>query len=104
MMRFIVNRWPGKNRWHSVQWSIGENTIAVLCDRMWFRLERWKQQGYWVTWYTEQSFGERHGYESPIWQIGRGKWFRVACFSLATPEWYYEDEKEKQNVRLRRVK
>jgi len=102
-MKLIWNKFPNSN-WHSAQWSIGKNTIAILRNRMWFRLEKWKQQGYWIIWSTEQSFGERHGYESPIWQIGKGKWCRLACFKLDTPEWYYTKEEEKQNVRLRRVK
>jgi hypothetical protein len=84
------------------QLNIGENTIALLLkEGMWFRLGRWKQEGYWITWSTKKRFGERFGYEKAIWQIGRGKWFRIACFFLETPSWYYV---EKEKVKLKLVK
>jgi hypothetical protein len=98
-MRFRLGRWD--NKWHSCQWSIGENTIVIMRDGFWFRLERWKQQGYWITWSVQKRFGERFGYELPVWWIGKEKKFRIACFDLETPGWYYT---EKKYEKLRLVK
>jgi len=93
-MKLKWNKLPG-NAWHSCQWSIGENTVCLLRDGVWFRLERWKQQGYWITWSIQKRFGERFGYELPVWWIGKGKIFRIACFTLDTPGWYYDDKNTK---------
>lgn len=80
----------------SKQWSIKNNTICILHDGMWFRLKRWKQQGYWITWSAKARFGERFGYERPVWQIvwqiGKVVKWRIACFILSTPEWYYNEK------------
>jgi hypothetical protein len=81
---------------HWRQITVCENTLAFLEDGFWFRLERWKQQGYWITWSVQKRFSERFGYEKPIWQIG-GKWWRIACFLLETPSWYYLENKHEQN-------
>ena len=64
------------------QFTIRGVTIALLHDGFWFRVKKWNGEGYWVTWSTKQRFGERFGYERPIWQIGKGIKFRVACFFL----------------------
>jgi len=91
-MKFKLNGWSS-NRLHSCQWSIGENTIAIMRDGMWFRLERWQQQGYWITWSVQKRFSERFGYEKVVWQIGKGVRWRIACFLLDTPSWYYTEKK-----------
>jgi hypothetical protein len=84
-------RWA---HWRTWQWTLCDNTISLLKDGMWFRLERWKQQGYWITWSTDKTFGEKFGYEEAVWQIGKGIRFRIACFKLETPGWYYERKEE----------
>lgn len=68
------------------QLCIGETTIVLLCkEGIWIRFGWWKQQGYWLTWSIQKRFSERIGYEFPIWQIGKGKRFRVALFFMETP-------------------
>lgn len=79
------------------QWRIGENTITIVNDGIWFRVGRWRQQGYWITWSAQKRFGERFGYEKPLWQIGTGVKWRIACFILSTPEWYYNEKEKAKN-------
>lgn len=61
--------------------------ISLLNDGFWFRVKKWKDAGYWITWSSELRFGERFGYEKPIWVIGYWKYgegfkYRLACFTL----------------------
>lgn len=85
---------------HGRQWTICGLTIAFLKEGVWWRLEQWKNQGYWLTWSIKQRFSERNGYESPIRQIGKGKRLRVAIFFLDQPGWdIVKNLKENRNIR-----
>lgn len=77
--------WDGTRNYISMQITVFGVTVSLLNDGFWFRVSRWEDQGYWITWSKKQRFGERFGYEKAIWQIGKGKRGRVACFFLETP-------------------
>lgn len=57
-------------------------SFCIITTGMWFRLRRWNNAGYWVTWSTEKRVGECIFEECPVWQIGKGIKFRIACFRL----------------------
>lgn len=72
---------------------IGGVTISLMNDGFWFRVSRWDEQGYWITWSTKKRFAERLGYEKPVWQIGKGKIGRLAGFFLQSPGWYMREKR-----------
>lgn len=77
-----VGLWDGTGNYISMRLTVFGITVALISGGFWFRVSRWEDQGYWITWSKRQRFGERFGYEKAIWQIGKGKYGRVACFFL----------------------
>lgn len=75
---FYLWPWPPFLQHQNDRWAIG----IMLDAGIWWRRAKHNHAGYWITWSTVQRFGERFEYERPLWQIGRGVHWRLACFKL----------------------
>lgn len=56
-------------------------SIGIFDRGVWFRLGRWQNAGYYITWSIYNMISENID-DVLVWQIGKGIRFRIACFYL----------------------